>query len=217
MPWPLAFEKTKSRCDWRGHWAWLLSYKIRLQSFTYFRVLPDDIYRCAWTYLHITHQQSWSVSWGLWKEEAMILKLLLFCSLLILASSQEDDDAGKETAECDSVSQPTSLLVDSKSGNRAMSSALPKRPTIPTEYCTFRPYSCRLRRYPECCRNPQCKRTSARRRYCCPFPPYSCKKQNGLRNHPECCKNSACVNTSARRRYCWQKYLSGNNLSEKAR
>ena len=68
MPWPLAFEKTKSRCDWRGHWAWLLSYKIRLQSFTYFRVLPDDIYRCAWTYLHITHQQSWSVSWGLWKR-----------------------------------------------------------------------------------------------------------------------------------------------------
>jgi len=97
----------------------------------------------------------------------MILKLLLLCSLLILSSSQEDNDAGNETAECDSVSQPTSLLVDSKtlrkSGNRAISSALPR---IPTEYCTFRPYSCRLLRYPECCRVPQCKRTSARQRYC---------------------------------------------------
>ena len=49
-------------------------------------------------------------SLGQLEEEAMILKLLLFSSLLILSSSQEDDDAGNETAECDLVSQPTSLL-----------------------------------------------------------------------------------------------------------
>ena len=143
----------------------------------------------------------------------MLLKLLLLCSLFILSTYQDNQNAGKETAKRDSVSQPTSLLVDSKSGNRAMSSALPKRLPLPTEYCTISPYFCKLRRYPECCSNPQCKRTSARRRYCCPFPPYSCK----LRKYPECCQNSACVYTSARRRYCWQKYLSGNNLSEKAR
>ena len=42
----------------------------------------------------------------------MILKLLLLCSVLILATSQEDDDAGKETAEDDSASQPISYKVD---------------------------------------------------------------------------------------------------------
>ena len=107
-------------------------------------------------------------SLGQLEEEAMILKLLLFSSLLILSSSQEDDDAGNETAECDLVSQPTSLLVDSKSGNRAITSALPRIPEI--GFCPFPPYSCRLprrlRKYPECCDNSVCVYTSARRRYC---------------------------------------------------
>ena len=98
----------------------------------------------------------------------MILKLLLFFSLLILSSSQEDDDAGNETAECDLVSQPTSLLVDSKSGNRVITSALPRIPEL--GFCPFPPYSCRLprrlRKYLECCDNSVCMYTSARRRYC---------------------------------------------------
>ena len=42
----------------------------------------------------------------------MILKLLLLCSLFLLTASQEDDDAGKETAEDDSASQPISSEVD---------------------------------------------------------------------------------------------------------
>ena len=42
----------------------------------------------------------------------MILKLILFCSLFLLTASQEDDDAGKKTAEDDSASQPISYKVD---------------------------------------------------------------------------------------------------------
>ena len=161
MSWPLAFEKTESRCDWRGPWAWLLSYKIRLHLY-----ISE-----SWPYLQVClnlftyYTSAVLVSY---KEEAMILKLLLFSSLLILSSSQEDDDAGNETAECDLVSQPTSLLVDSKSDNRAITSALPRIPEI--GFCPFPPYSCRLprrlRKYPECCENSVCMYTSARRRYC---------------------------------------------------
>ena len=42
----------------------------------------------------------------------MTLKLLLLCSLFLLTASQEDGDAGKETAEDDSASQPMSSEVD---------------------------------------------------------------------------------------------------------
>jgi len=51
----------------------------------------------------------------------MILKLILFCSLFLLTASQEDDDAGKKTAEDDSASQPISYKENQDSEENAAS------------------------------------------------------------------------------------------------
>merc|ERR1712156_867227 len=54
-------------------------------------------------------------------DDKMILKLLLLCSLFLLTASQEGDDAGKETAEDDSASQPIFSEEDQDSEENAAS------------------------------------------------------------------------------------------------
>merc|ERR1712156_335891 len=52
-------------------------------------------------------------------DDKMILKLILFCSLFLLTASQEGDDAGRDTAEDDSASQPISSKEDQDSEENA--------------------------------------------------------------------------------------------------
>ena len=129
-------------------------------SIIYIFQSPDPIYRCAWTYLHISHQQSWSVRGR--SDDPQAASVFFPAHPLFFSGRQW-------CREWDSrvwLSQSTNFFT--KSGNRVITSAVPRIPEI--GFCPFPPYSCRLprrlRKYPECCDNSVCMYTSARRRYC---------------------------------------------------
>merc|ERR1712107_559965 len=88
-------------------------------------------------------------------DDAMILKLLLLCSLFLLTASQEDDDAGKETAEDVSASQTNSLVVGSKRGNQGIGrSAKGLRWNSWSSWCYYNgcPADRKGTVHPQCCR-----------------------------------------------------------------